>query len=57
LYWTGVETPWSRKHKRAGSARSFFFVDMDGGRVYSDDAGYRYRARPVRVGGAVPAGQ
>jgi hypothetical protein len=57
LYWTGVETPWSRKQKRTDSSRSFFVVLMGDGLVGHDDAYNRFRVRPVRVGGAVPAGQ
>lgn len=56
-YWTGVETPWSRKEKRTGASRSFFVVDVTYGYVYGSYAGNRSRVRPVRRGGAVPAGQ
>ena len=53
--WTSTETPWSKKEKRAGSSRSFFFVSMGNGYVLNGSAYGRLRARPVRR--AAPASQ
>ncbi|PMQ04204.1 hypothetical protein DyAD56_16065 [Dyella sp. AD56] len=53
--WTADETPWSKKEKRTGSSRSFFYVGMCYGNVNYYLAGYRRRARPVRR--AAPASQ
>ncbi|NID15004.1 DUF1566 domain-containing protein [Luteibacter yeojuensis] len=53
--WTSTQTPWTKDEK--GSARSFFFVGMGSGYVGNDYASSRFRVRPCRVGGPVPAGQ
>ena len=53
--WTATETPYSKSEKRAGSSRSFFYVLMYGGSVFSGYAAFQLRARPVRR--AAPASQ
>ena len=45
----------SQVHGDAGSARSFFYVNMNNGNVNNNNANNRLRVRPVRRG--VPASQ
>ncbi|OOG61414.1 hypothetical protein B0E46_15660 [Rhodanobacter sp. B04] len=51
--WTSTQTAWSKG--KAGSSRSFFYVSMYDGFVYSYGADSQLRARPVRR--AAPASQ
>jgi hypothetical protein len=53
--WTNTQTPWTKNN--TGASRSFFLVSMDSGLVDYSHANSSFRVRPVRVGGAVPAGQ
>jgi hypothetical protein len=52
-YWTRQQTSWSLGE--SGSARSFFYVNMNNGYVDGASANLRLRARPVRR--AAPASQ
>ena len=51
--WTSTQTAWTKD--KAGSSRSFFYVYMYSGHVFSYYASGRLRARPVRR--AAPASQ
>ena len=48
--WTNTQTPWTKNNTDA--SRSFFLVGMHNGNVNNGLAYYRFRVRPVRVGGA-----